>query len=284
MYIYMSYYDKYLKYKNKYLQLKKQKGGECNVEPLDEEDRVDVISYENLFSPDVHDTMRITMRGRCYNIISLYDWHIIRENRSLPGYYGDLTDNEIKLIKYNYGLAISYLFTFYILDRNRRLPGMIEDLSEVKLQGIKENFKNFKNYKYCSFTSNGKRYYGLSINRKKIIPFDNIYQEIPYRECVELPNVISLNRGAIVILRNRDLDYVNNSLGVIVEDLDINNKYSVLILNTIFWIYDRYKRDRGIKLSPPEAISYKQQYGLQNNKDIIKIPVLKLLANQLELL
>jgi hypothetical protein len=282
------YKDKYLKYKNKYLNLKKiQKGGECDVEPLAPEDRVDILSYEDLFSADVNELMRFTMRGRCFNIVSLYDWHIIGRNRSLAGYYSDLNNSELRSIRIQYGTAIAYLLQFYILDRNRRLPGMNEDLPEHKLQDIKDRFKKFKSYTFCTFESNRRRYNGLSINHNKIIPFNDIYHVIPYRECVELPNVTILDVGAVVILRNiqdPNLNYVNNSIGVIVKNIDINNKYSIIILPTIFWIYDRYVREHGVKLLPAEAVTYMQEYRLQNADNIIRIPELKLSANQLELL
>ena len=91
----------------------------------------------------------------------------------------------------------------------------------------------------------------------------------------------------LLFLRNIEdpnLNYVNNSIGVIVKNIDINNKYSIIILPTISSNYDRYVRERGVKLLPAGAVTYMQEYRLQNADNIIRIPELKLSANQLELL
>jgi hypothetical protein len=66
----MSLKQKYLKYKSKYLALKKQIGGECN--PIPTENYKDPINLENLLDrPPEH---RITVNGKCYDIRDIYKW------------------------------------------------------------------------------------------------------------------------------------------------------------------------------------------------------------------
>ena len=190
----------------------------------------------------------------------------------------------MKQLRINYGIALGGLFQFYILDRNTRLPGMLEDLSEDKLQNIKDRFYQYKGYTLCTFQTLIRRYTGLSINHNKIIPFNDIYHEIPYRNCIELPRIRTLNIGAIVILRNiQDINllYLNNSIGVIVKNITIDNNYPIRILNSGL---QQYKQTRGIQLSPDKAILYRREYEIQNDDNIMRIPELNLSANQLELL
>ncbi len=71
---------KYEKYKSKYLSLKKQLGGECNPMPDIEEQNFN--TFEKL--SDLQPKERITIRGKCYNVRSLYKWIITDNNVVLP--------------------------------------------------------------------------------------------------------------------------------------------------------------------------------------------------------
>ena len=81
--------SKYEKYKNKYLlQKKKQFGGECDPMP----DRDDLDLFENLSVLQPNE--RITIRGKCYNVRSLYEWIITDNNNELPPRPEFITDVE----------------------------------------------------------------------------------------------------------------------------------------------------------------------------------------------
>ena len=83
-----SYEKKYLKYKNKYLTLKKQlggakgtlSGGECNLLPSEED--YDAMTGENLF--DLHPYERITIQNKCYDIVGLHGWIVVLDHDRLP--------------------------------------------------------------------------------------------------------------------------------------------------------------------------------------------------------
>lgn len=88
------YKIKYLKYKNKYLQLKKQLGGECDPLPdLGEEEYITREEY-NTRGPN----NRITINGRCYFVNELFDW-IIRYNHNKDPLRSIVsTDDKLRLI------------------------------------------------------------------------------------------------------------------------------------------------------------------------------------------
>ena len=71
---------KYEKYKSKYLSLKKQLGGECD--PMPNIDDQDFNTNQNLRILPPKE--RITIRGKCYNVRSLYKWIITDNNVVLP--------------------------------------------------------------------------------------------------------------------------------------------------------------------------------------------------------
>ena len=80
----MSYQQKYLKYKIKYLALKgglSQMGGECKPVPLPNDN--DPISKQNLLKK-YKPYERITINGKCYSIIDLYKWIFALKNDKDP--------------------------------------------------------------------------------------------------------------------------------------------------------------------------------------------------------
>ena len=72
----MSLKQKYLKYKNKYLVLKNQLGGECNPKPT--KDYEDLFRFSNLL--DLPPDNRITVNTPCYNIRDIYKY-VIEEGK-----------------------------------------------------------------------------------------------------------------------------------------------------------------------------------------------------------
>lgn len=71
---------KYLKYKKKYISLKKQIGGECD--PLPKEDDIDSLSSENLKNLQSYEI--ITIQNVCYKVTNLYNWIFNMGNNVLP--------------------------------------------------------------------------------------------------------------------------------------------------------------------------------------------------------
>ena len=71
---------KYLKYKKKYISLKKQIGGKCD--PLPKEDDRDIISSENLKNLQPYEI--ITIQNVCYKVTNLYNWIFNMGNNDLP--------------------------------------------------------------------------------------------------------------------------------------------------------------------------------------------------------
>jgi hypothetical protein len=76
----MSLEQKYLKYKQKYLELKKQIGGECDTKPIKEYQ--DPINMHNLLKNRPID--RITINKNCYDVIEIYKWVIEQNNTTDP--------------------------------------------------------------------------------------------------------------------------------------------------------------------------------------------------------
>ena len=76
----MSYYHKYLKYKNKYINLRKQLGGECD--PLPDMNDNESISYDQYSSRTPND--RITINGICYFVDEIFNWVITLNNNNSP--------------------------------------------------------------------------------------------------------------------------------------------------------------------------------------------------------
>jgi hypothetical protein len=81
------YKIKYLKYKNKYLNLKNQLGGECECPPdasgnLPKMTDRDFITLNELGSYEP--SQRITINGKCYFVDGLYDWVIRFNNNNTP--------------------------------------------------------------------------------------------------------------------------------------------------------------------------------------------------------
>jgi len=74
----MSLEYKYLKYRYKYLELKKQIGGECN--PVPPNNYVDPIFFNSL--SNLLPNRRITINGHCYDIEDIYKWAIILDKRT----------------------------------------------------------------------------------------------------------------------------------------------------------------------------------------------------------
>ena len=80
------YKIKYLKYKNKYLNLKNQLGGECDPDSsgnLPDMKDLDPITLEELGSYEP--SQRITINGKCYFVDGLYEW-VIRLNKNNTPY------------------------------------------------------------------------------------------------------------------------------------------------------------------------------------------------------
>ena len=116
-----SYEKKYLKYKNKYLTLKKQLGGECNPIPGPED--IDVVTQENLLSYNPDE--RITIQGKCYNVKGLYEWIIGQKNNSIPDTRQQIT----------------YVERQQLIDAYQRIvpPAIIQEDDEVP-SGFFENY------------------------------------------------------------------------------------------------------------------------------------------------
>ena len=73
-------YNKYLKYKKKYINLKKQIGGECNPLPnMDDNEYITQEKYRDISTQD-----RITINNHCYDINALYTWIRTRQNMNQP--------------------------------------------------------------------------------------------------------------------------------------------------------------------------------------------------------
>ena len=89
--------QKYFKYKNKYLVLKNQLGGECDPKPT--KDYQDLFRNENLldFPPD----NRITVNSQCYNIIDIYKWVIVMGKRD-DLYHVPIKPEDIQRIRDTY--------------------------------------------------------------------------------------------------------------------------------------------------------------------------------------
>ena len=77
-----SHKNKYLKYKNKYLNLKSQLGGECdndkNKPELNDFEPITLDKYSTRVA-----AQRVTIDGQCYFIDTLYN-HIITANGRVP--------------------------------------------------------------------------------------------------------------------------------------------------------------------------------------------------------
>lgn len=86
-------YNKYIKYKSKYLKLKKQLGGECD--PVPEQDYKDPVYHSNLLN--LLPEYRITINGRCYDVRDLHDW-VIKRKQPLDPLKNKVSDKDITRI------------------------------------------------------------------------------------------------------------------------------------------------------------------------------------------
>jgi hypothetical protein len=72
------YKNKYLKYKQKYLQIKNQFGGDCNPEPTPDDKDPISLEHLNTLPPDEIITIPLNNNGiiinKCYKIKSIYEW------------------------------------------------------------------------------------------------------------------------------------------------------------------------------------------------------------------
>jgi hypothetical protein len=76
----MAYYKKYLKYKNKYLELKSQLGGECDHKPdLNDDEPITLDKYKTRVA-----AQRVTIDDKCYFIDTLYHHIITNRNGIVP--------------------------------------------------------------------------------------------------------------------------------------------------------------------------------------------------------
>ena len=84
---------------------KKQYGGECN--PIHEDRNYDdLFTYENIYESHFIPEMRIMLRGRCYLITSLYDYHITQNNERLATRQEpNITELELGEIKNKYTIG-----------------------------------------------------------------------------------------------------------------------------------------------------------------------------------
>ena len=103
------YKQKYIKYKFKYNEMKKQMntqlGGECNDKDgnptIPDEDYQDPIQLSNLheFKPNE----RITVNGNCYNINDIYKY-IITDNHDIDPHRKSVSNNDKQRITNAYNL------------------------------------------------------------------------------------------------------------------------------------------------------------------------------------
>jgi len=88
------YKIKYLKYKNKYLNLKNQLGGECD--PLPNMNDLESISHEEYITRGPND--RITIANVCYFVEELFEWVVRRKNNILPHREQISAEDRVRLI------------------------------------------------------------------------------------------------------------------------------------------------------------------------------------------
>ena len=88
------YKIKYLKYKNKYLNLKNQLGGECD--PLPNMNDLESISHEEYITRGPND--RITIANVCYFVEELFEWVVRRKNNILPHREPIIAADRVRLI------------------------------------------------------------------------------------------------------------------------------------------------------------------------------------------
>ena len=88
------YKIKYLKYKNKYLNLKNQLGGECN--PLPDMNDLESISYEEYITRNPDE--RITIANVCYFVEEIFEWVVRRKNNILPHREQISAEDRVRLI------------------------------------------------------------------------------------------------------------------------------------------------------------------------------------------
>jgi len=95
----LKYYNKYHKYKLKYIEYKKQYGGECFDDKgnIKLENEIDPITNENLGKLNPYE--RLSINNVCYETNNLYQW--IKENNTLPNSDKLLTPEEREKLVYN---------------------------------------------------------------------------------------------------------------------------------------------------------------------------------------
>ena len=209
------YKDKYLKYKNKYLNLKKiQYGGECN--PIHEDRNYDdLFTYENIYESHFIPEMRIMLRGRCYLITSLYDYHIKNKQLTLmTRQEPNITEFELKEISLRYTIAIEKSF------ENIKA---IQDSDFYK--DIKRRFKELMPYKFISINDQN----AVVINNNLYLLFDGtLIKDNDIEISFSRDEVLTLDIGAIVIIKK----FNKLLIGIIIRVLE-NGTFEVLIFHPL---------------------------------------------------
>ena len=209
------YKDKYLKYKNKYLNLKKiQYGGECN--PIHEDRNYDdLFTYENIYKSHFIPEMRIMLRGRCYLITSLYDYHITKNNERLATRQEpNITELELGEIKNKYRIAIEKSF--------ENIKAIPQDSDFYK--DIKRRFKELMPYKFISINDQN----AVVINNNLYLLFDGTIINSDEEVYFEQNEVLTLDIGAIVIIKK----FKKLLIGIIIRVLE-NETFEVLIFHPL---------------------------------------------------
>jgi hypothetical protein len=152
------YQQKYIEYKNKYLNLKKQIGGECNTEQ--QLNDVNLITFDDL--RDVGPNERISIKGKCYNIVSLLGWLSMNTNKIIPHLNISINSYDLYFDKIRLEELCKQLFPEELFPLDR----LIRRIKDIKTGGIR--FSN----RTPSYIRNNK-YLGLYA-----LEYD--YKQFPY--------------------------------------------------------------------------------------------------------
>jgi len=214
------YKDKYLKYKNKYLNLKKiQYGGECN--PIHKDRNYnDLFTNKNIYESHFIPEMRIMLRGRCYLVTSLYDYHIknkelklmTKELTLMTNEQPNITELELGEIKNKYTIAIGKVF--------ENIKAIPQDSDFYK--DIKRRFKELMPYKFISINDQN----AVVINNNLYLLFDGTIINSDQEVYFEQNEVLTLDIGAIVIIKK----FNKLLIGIIIRVLE-NETFEVLIFH-----------------------------------------------------
>jgi hypothetical protein len=202
------YKIKYLKYKMKYLNLIKQKGGECDIPPSAEigdvnekgEDIVRIVL--STLPPD----QRVTIDYKCFDVTLLFKLVILKKK----------------------GIRFTQPGIIPILNREAT-PEEKKIISNAFLQ-----FMKFKPCRY--FTMDGSDMLAIQLNNNNIIPINGLYRsfkrpenflDLPYKTVIEEPGALIIING----LTNPESIYLNGSLGISLGETDGNNlRLDILLL------------------------------------------------------